>query len=574
MPETVPAIRVDYDVPARMRDGTVLRANVYRPLDDGPHPVLLSRLPYGKDLALASSIIDPVVAARRGYAVVVQDTRGRFASEGDFYPFRDEGRDGADTIAWAAEQEWSDGQVGMFGASYFGFTQWSAAIEQPPALRAMAPAVTWSDPLNGHSFRGGAFELGIAANWDLAVGMDTLVRRHRDDVGALVSSFHALVDTYDVLGAGGYLSLPLREFAPLRSTDVAPWFFDTLARPISELRCAPEAVLGHRERVKAPSLNIGGWYDIFVADTIANYSTMRALRVPSKLLIGPWTHVGRANPVGQRNFGFGASAAFVNLERDLGGIQLRWFDHWLKGEENGVLDEPPVRIFVMGANRWRDLTDWPPAADDTRFFLRAGGRLDRDAPRDEEPDAYDYDPADPVPTRGGHLLMSPEFPSGPWDQRVIEARPDVLTFTTDPLETDVEVTGDVRVELWAISSAPDTDFVARLCDVLPDGTSYNLCDGIVRARYRDGYGAKPASLIEPGRAYRYTIDLWATSNVFIAGHRIRLQVTSSSFPRWDRNPNTAHDLGVDAELRVAHQRILHDSEHPSHVALPVCRVSA
>ena len=234
-----------------------------------------------------------------------------------------------------------------------------------------------------------------------------------------------------------------------------------------------------------------------------------------------------------------------------------------------MLAEAPIKLFVMGANVWREEPQWPLArATDTPYYLRAGGRLSPEPPGAEPPDRYAYDPADPVPTRGGALLLTPEYPAGPLDQRPIEARPDVLVFTTPPLERDTEVTGPVRVQLWAASSAPDTDFVARLVDVYPDGRSINLTDGIVRARYRDFRTGASPSLIEPGQAYAYEIDLWATSNVFKAGHRIGLQVTSSCFPRWDRNPNTAHPFGADAELRIARQEILHDQAHPSHVVLP------
>ncbi len=232
--------------------------------------------------------------------------------------------------------------------------------------------------------------------------------------------------------------------------------------------------------------------------------------------------------------------------------------------------EPPIKLFVMGANVWRDEQEWPLArASDTPYYLRAGGGLSPEPPGGEAPDRYDYDPADPVPTRGGALLLPPEYPAGPFDQRAVEARPDVLVYTTPPLERDTEVTGPITVRLWAVSSAPDTDFVARLTDVYPDGRSINLTDGIVRARYRHFAAGEPPSLIEPGRPYEYAIDLWATSNVFRAGHRIGLQVTSSCFPRWDRNPNTGGPFGADHELRVAHQEILHDGEHPSHVVLPL-----
>jgi uncharacterized protein len=566
------AIHIDFDVPVGMRDGTVLRANVYRPAGDGRWPVLLTRLPYGKDLPGAGFVLDPVQAARRGYVVVVQDTRGRFRSEGAWEPFRHEAEDGFDTIGWAAGLPEADGQVGMYGASYFGFTQWSAATQAPLALRAMVPYITWADPLNGLASRGGAFELGTLANWFLGTtGADVLVRRHRGDHRALGAALGALFGEYDALGPEGYASLPLAEFGPLKRQDVAPAFFEALAVATDRAGLEPLTILGKHDRVRVPTFNIGGWYDIFLADTLAHYRAMRALGRPTKLLVGPWAHGRSMNPIGELNFGFGAQTALIDLQQDLGSLQLRWFDHWLKGIDSGLLAEPPVRLFVMGANVWRDEPDWPLArAVDTPLYLRAGGRLSAERPgADEPPDRYTYDPRDPVPTRGGALLMTPEYPPGPFDQRAIEARPDVLVYTTPPLEHDTEVTGPIRLRLWAGSSAPDTDFVARLLDVYPDGRSINLTDGILRARFRGAARSEPPSLIEPGRPYAYDIDLWATSNLFRAGHRIGLHVTSSSFPRWDRNPNTGHPPGADAELSTAQQAVLHDAEHPSCLSLPV-----
>lgn len=557
---------VDLDVPVPMRDGVQLRANVYRP-PEGRWPVLLTRLPYGKDLPGATSVLDPVQAARRGYVVIIQDTRGRFASEGEFRPFETEAEDGVDTIAWAAEQPYSDGQVGMYGLSYFGYTQWSASLHQPPALKAMVPGITWSDPLNGLAFRGGALELGTAAHWGLQMGFDQLVRQHAGDPPALGAAFVSLAREIDALGSSGYASLPLAEFAPLRRQPVLPSFFDRVGRPMDPSALDTVTIQGKHDRVQVPTFNVGGWFDIFLADTLAHFTAMRALGRPTRLLIGPWSHVNYRNPVGELDFGYGAQASFINLQIDLGRLQLRWFDHWLKGIDSGMLGEAPVRLFVMGANVWRDENEWPLAhVAETPFYLRANGSLSTQAPDAEEPDRYTYDPADPAPTYGGALLMAPEFPPGPVDQRRIEARSDVLIYTTEPLERDTEVTGPISVQLWACSSAPDTDFVARLVDVYPDGRAYNLTDGIIRARYRDGL---KEALLEAGRPYCMKIDLWATSNVFKAGHRIRLQVTSSNFPRWDRNPNTGHPLGQDAELRTADQTILHDREHPSRVVLPL-----
>jgi putative CocE/NonD family hydrolase len=585
-------IAVDFDVPAKMRDGTILRANVYRPAGEGRWPVLLTRLPYGKDLPLAASVLDPAQAARRGYVVVIQDTRGRFASGGEWQPMVNEALDGLDTIEWASKLHYSDGSVGMYGASYFGFTQWSAAVQQPAALKAMVPFITWNDPLNGVFFRAGALELGTAANWQSAtIGLNEIMRRSAGnaDPHALRQAIYTLIKEVDNLGSEGYKSLPLKDFAPLKRADVGRAFFEFFEHPMDRKHTDPMTILGKHEQVKAPTFNVGGWYDIFLKDTIENFrimceqgSTPEARQ--SKLLIGPWSHGGVTNPIGEMNFGFGASAAFINLQIDFMSLQLRWFDHWLKGIDTGMLNEAPIKLFVMGANIWRDEQEWPLArAVETHYYLHSSGHantlngdglLSPAAPREEEADHYNYDPANPVPTHGGALLMSPEFRPGVFDQRSVESREDVLVYSTPLLKQDVEVTGPIIVHLWATSSAPDTDFVARLVDVHPDGYAQNLTDGIIRARYRDFARGEAPMLIEPERAYEYEIDLWATSNVFKQGHRIRLDVTSSSFPRWDRNPNTGHDFGADSELEVAHQTILHDSEHPSFVILPIVPVAS
>lgn len=579
-------ITVEFDVPAKMRDGVVLRANVYRPEGEGRWPVLLTRLPYGKDFPLGASVMDPAQVARRGYVVIVQDTRGRMISDGAWEPFIHEALDGYDTIEWASQLPYSNGKVGMYGASYYGFTQWSAAVLQPPALKAMVPFITWNDPLNGLVFRGGALELGSAANWNLMMGLDVLMKRHRGNPQALGRSIYMLAKEMDALGPQGYWSLPLKEYAPFKRHDIAPSVFDTIAHPMDREyeQVKPLHIIGQHENVGVSALNIGGWYDIFLQDTLSNFTIMRERgSTPearqSKLLIGPWTHGGVTNPIGEMNFGFGASAALIDLQIDFVSLQVRWFDHWLKEKDTGMLREAPIKLFVMGANVWRDEQEWPLArAVETRYYLHSDGKanslhgngsLSTESPGAESPDQYDYDPANPVMTLGGALLMSPEYRPGPWNQHPTESRQDVLVYTTPMLEEDVEVTGPITVHLWAASSAPDTDFVARLVDVHPNGFAQNLTDGIIRARYRNFASGEAPSLLEPSKAYEYEIDLWATSNVFKAGHCIRLDVTSSNFPRWDRNPNTGHDFGADDELAVAHQTILHDREHPSYVTLPI-----
>jgi putative CocE/NonD family hydrolase len=583
-PQVNQGVHVDFDVPAKMRDGVTLRANIYRPGADGNYPVLLTRLPYGKDLPLGSSVLDPVRAARQGYIVVVQDTRGRFTSEGDWYPLRDEGPDSYDTIEWAAALPGSNGKVGMYGASYFGFTQWAGAIQNPPHLAALFPYVTWADPHNGVFSRGGALELGIQASWLLETGLDTVLRRERGNPDPRESfrKLVALAGEIDRLPSEGYYSLPLRTFEPFRRTDLGQSFFDGIEQPFAPAYAAPSTVLGHHHQVTVPAYNAGGWFDIFLAGTIRNYQEMRARGATpearqARLLIGPWSHSNAGHTVGDVAFGYGAAAAFINLQIDFMSLQLRWFDRWLKGIDNGVDREPPVTLFVMGENVWRDEQDWPlERAVPTPFYLHSNGHantldgdgsLNLELPGDESADTFVYDPLNPVPTLGGALLMPAVYRPGARDQRPIEQRNDMLVYTSAPLERDIEVTGPVTVTLWAATTAPDTDFVARLVDVHPDGFAQNLTDGIIRARYR--HGVDTPELLEPGEVYEYVIDLWATSNLFKIGHRIRLDITSSNFPRWDRNPNTGHAIGADTELQSATQTILHTRQHPSHILLPL-----
>ena len=444
-------ITVDFDVPAEMRDGTILRANIYRPVGEGRWPVLLTRLPYGKDFPNAVPVLDPIQSARRGYVVIVQDTRGRFASDGAWDPMRNEALDGVDTIAWAAQLPYSDGQVGMFGASYFGFTQWSAAVHSSEALKVMAPYITWNDPLNGQLYRGGAFEFGISASWQLMMSANVVMRRlaSEADPAKLGYAMYQWAREMDTLGTQGYWSLPLKEFAPLKRDDVAPSFFESLEHYMDREYLDPITIRGKHEQVKVPTLNIGGWYDIFLQDTIDNFRIMREQgSTPqarqSKLLIGPWIHGGSSSSIGEVSFGIASTPGLINLQGDVMSIQLRWFDHFLKDLDTGMLNEAPIKLFVMGANVWRDEQEWPLArAVETRYYLHSNGHanslhgdgsLSTGVPENEPVDAYDYDPANPVLTRGGALLMSPQFPGGIFDQRKTEERTDVLVYTTPELE--------------------------------------------------------------------------------------------------------------------------------------------
>ncbi|MDQ1072560.1 CocE/NonD family hydrolase [Streptomyces canus] len=553
-------IRIEFDVPAEMRDGTVLRADVYRPGGTGPWPVLLARLPYGKQTPMMGVVLDPLAAARRGFMVVVQDTRGRFASEGEWEPWTYEGSDGYDTVRWAAALPGANGSVGMIGGSYFGNTQWMAALSKPPELKAIAPMITWSDPEDGLWTRGGAIELGITAPWTLMHGADTLMRRHRTDLDGLVSGVTGLVRDLDGLARGGYGELPAGRFPAFARHDLPELGYERSRREPEWARSC--TVVGRHDEVDLPTFQLGGWYDIFTQGTLDNFIAMRRAGRSATLIMGPWTHTNWQHVVGDVNFGFAAHSEFMGMRGRVHDLQFDWFQRLL-GDGGGEAPEPDtgkVLLFVMGVNQWREETEWPLSrAVDTDFHLRADGRLTPEPPSTaEQADQYTYDPMDPVPTTGGALLMTDDFRPGPLDQAAVEAREDVLVFTTEPLTEDVEVTGRVRAVLFAATDGPSTDWVARLCDVDEDGVSRNVTDGIVRVR-----------AATPGEAAEHVVDLWSTSIVFRAGHRIRVQVTSSNFPRWDRNLNTGEPEESATTARTARQQVFHDLARPSRIVLPV-----
>jgi putative CocE/NonD family hydrolase len=548
------SVTVEFDVPARMRDGVTLRANVYRPEGEGPWPTLLSRTPYGKDAV--EEWLDPLQAAHRGFMVVVQDTRGRFASEGEWMPLRYEREDGYDTVEWAAKLPGSSGRVGMYGASYFGNTQWMAAIEQPPSLAAIAPAMTWSDPLDGLFARGGAIELGVTPGWTLMMGAAHLLRLPLSEQERS-ERLEALIDDIDALPSDGYSSLPVHDLAVLqRHESPELGTLRTLEDPSVAARCT---IAGHYERVSAASFHIGGWYDIFSQGVLDSYAAMAGLGRPARLIVGPWTHFSPfGDPIGDLCFGLRCSRLAPAYDGgDLNDAQLAWLRRQLVPEADQVdAEQAPVRIFVMGRNVWRDERSWPLTRARTERWFLGGGTLRPDSPDAEAtPTEFTYDPADPVPTVGGNTVMASAYPAGPCDQKAIEARPDVCVFTSEPLQQDLEVTGRVRVVLHAQSSAPSTDWVARLCDVHPDGRSFNICDGILRI----DQGANACQQIK--------IDLWSTCNVFLAGHRLRVHITSSSFPRWDRNLNTGNQR--EPRSQTAHQQVRHDAQRASWIELPV-----
>ncbi|MFB7056031.1 CocE/NonD family hydrolase [Streptomyces vinaceus] len=547
-------VEIEFDLGAPMRDGTVLFADVYRPHDRGALPVLLARTPYGKQALPA--VLDPVGIARRGYIVVLQDVRGRNKSEGDWCPLAHEGPDGHDSVRWAARLPGSSGSVGLLGGSYLGNAQWMAAANSPPELKVLTPSVTWCDPHDGLWTRGGATELGLGLYWSLLQGPDFLARKHVDDPGQRTARIRALVDDLDTLAQRGYWELPA-----VPSPVIARHHVPDLGH--ERFRAAPDTaegtrVAGHHQRIHLPSLHIGGWYDVFCQGVLDNYTAMAAAGQPAKLVMGPWEHTTNyAGAVGEVDFGTAASGALLDLNTSLAALRFDWLDRWLKPDTPRPDDEAPVKIFVMGANRWRDEESWPPARSvETPFYLHAEGVLSKDGPRaDEKAAHYSYDPADPVPTHGGAVLMASGYPAGPRDQLRIEARPDVLVYTSEPLAEDLEVTGRITLLLHAATDASSTDWVARLCDVDTHGKSLNIADGIIRT-----YGI-------PGTAVEHRIDLWSTSAVFRAGHRLRVHITSSSFPRWDRNLNTGRDQSTT--MRTARQTVFHDAARPTRILLPV-----
>jgi uncharacterized protein len=567
-PEPLPGsadVTVERDVACRVRDGVALLADVYRPAAGGPHPVLLIRSPYGKaggqsDVAYAH----PSWYARQGYVVVVQDSRGRWASEGDWYPFLHEAQDGFDTVEWAARLPGADGRVAMYGFSYAGATQLLAATLRPPSLAAIAPALTGSQCYDGWTYNGGAFALAFVSSWAVLLALGEAARR--GDAAKAAALAATLGDA-----PRQYWTLPVEDF-PGVDADIAPYYRDWLAHPTYDDYWRRWSVDEDYARVAVPALHVGGLYDVFLSGTVANFTALRrqagdeAARRAQKLVLAPLTHMPWT-PTGAPGPGPDGRDAGANALDDW---MVRYYDEVLKGRDTGALDAPAT-VYVLGAG-WRDFDDWPPPATrPTDWFLHSAGRANTAAgdgtlapepPGDEPPDLYIHDPSDPVLSQGGHSCCIDRItPMGPACQCAGEARKAMLVYTSTPLARDLDLVGDVTVTLHAVTSARDTDFVARLCVVGADGCSRNLQEGILRASFRDSL-SHPTS-IEPGRAYEYTIALGPVAARVPAGSRLRLDVASSDFPQWDRG------IGGILDALPATQTVLHDRAHASRVTLPV-----
>jgi uncharacterized protein len=561
-------VRLEHNVRVPMRDGVTLSADIYRPDVEGQFPVILLRTPYSNNTP--DEVQDSKWYAERGYVLVNQDVRGRYDSDGQFYTQKNEADDGYDTDEWIAKQPWSNGKIGTVGGSYLGYTQMTQAIRASKHLTAVGADVTSSDIYDGWVYVDGAFHLGFALPWGA-----TTVDGHTNQGGLYdwpTIAQHLPINTADA--AAGHVNQPYRDWLAHADRNDPYWNNISFEREIN--------------KISVPVLVIEGWYDIFLRGAlrddigIRKHAATELARQNKRLMIGPWGHSKNggsriSNPLlaksgPDRSLDFGPDA-----EVDWRKIYLRWHDYWLKGIDNGVATEPPVKLFIMGENRWRYEQEWPLARTKyTKYYIQSDGRansangngtLATTRPGGAASDTYTYDPASPVPTQGGNVCCS-FVPSGARDQTKIEARDDVLVYTTPVLKEAVEVTGPIAMKLFATTTAPDTDWTAKLVDVYPDGYAQNIQDGIIRARYRAGKG-QPAALLEPGKLYEYDIDMWASSNVFLSGHRIRVEIASSNFPRFDRNLNTGEDPASGTRMQAATQVVHHSTKYPSHIVLPI-----
>jgi len=537
----------ELEVMVPMRDGTRLSTNIYRPDAEGEFPVILVRSPYGSG---GVGNKNGHFYAPKGYVYISQDARGRYSSEGQFYAFRDDASDGFDTQQWIAEQSWSNGKIGTAGGSYNGFTQWMSAKLNSPSLVTMMPVDTWFDSYST-MHQNGAFFLGVFSYWSVMMTQPFIV------------STEEMEQKKDSI----LLTLPIINHDSVHGWRVG-FYRDLLLHPTRDSFWDPSTVSDEDfSKINASVFNVGGWYDIFLKGTIDSYVKMTGdnidpeIRKKQRLMIGPWKHDWGKRKYGDLDYGEDARVKKKAIE-------LRWMDSQLKGIKNGVIDEPPVKIFTMGINKWRFENEWPLARTNyTKYYFHSGGRantlngdgvLSSNLSSTAAVDTFTYDPQNPVIAK---IMM------GPNDQTYIEERNDVLVYTTEVLDADVEVTGPVTVKLFASSSETNTDFTAKLVDVHPDGKAIRICDGIIRASYRES-NIEPSN-IEPGKIYEYSIDLWATSNVFLKGHKIRVEISSSNLPRFDRNLNTGEYSAMSKKTKKALQMIYHSKEYPSHILLPI-----
>ncbi len=552
-------VQVQTNVRVKMRDGVSLVCDIYRPKAEGKFPVILTRTPYNRKDPASGMYI-----ASHGFVTILQDTRGRFDSEGEFYPFRYEANDGYDTIEWAAALPYTDGKVGTFGGSYVGATQMLAASTAPPHLVGIFPYVTAMEYYEGWTYEGGVLMQWFTESWTSGLITDTVGRKSAALARPKQWAEQLPVEEYRLL------NLPT-------ANDVAPYFRDWVEHETNDEYWKQIKISDHYGKMNVKALHSGGWHDIFSGGSIRNFMEMQKqapteeARKGQRLMFGPWAHAATSAEGKIGDVTFGKQAVL-----DMNATIVKWYDYVLKGKQNEFATDAPVKIFVLGDNVWRDEKEFPLARTQyTKYYLhadkgansaRGDGVISTAMPKAEKPDAFEYDPASPVRTIGGRLCCGGIAP-GPFDQSPNESRNDVLVYSTPVLPQDTEVTGFITAELYASTSAADTDFTAMIVDVDEKGYARYLGDGIIRARYRNSTAKVEA--IEPNKIYKYTIDLWATSNVFKAGHRIRVYISSSNFPRFNRNLNTGEKTFGGSRMEKAKQTIYHDAEHPSAIILPL-----
>jgi len=551
------------DMPVPMRDGVTLRADVLRPSGHGQFPVLVYRTPYGKEFALREYSTFRH-AVERGYAVVIQDVRGRYASAGDFLPYQQEGHDGYDTIEWAAAQPWSDGSVGTFGLSYPGAVQWLAAVENPPHLKAMVPAMTFSTPQN-FFYAGGTWDMSwIEWIWD-NIAPDVRVKRNLPGP----KTHGEAAAAWRSVGLGALAKLPLSALPELQG--IAPYYYQWLQHRPEDPWWDWAELRDKYDRVRAAVLNFSAWYDDNYGPEGAttNFTGLLKARVKqtdarTHLLIGPWVHGVDATAkakAGDRQFDASAVIDYDN-------VVLRWLDHYVRGVDNGVEKDKRVRYFVMGRNEWRERDSWPPPADSTPHYLsvsRGARGLGLQAPI--QGNAFTSFMSDPA-----HPVLNPYESSGAHDYSSLGGRKDVLTFDTAPLDQSVEVTGPIRAKIFMSCDCRDADVWVRLLDVAPDGKAFNLMNpglDVIRASHRNL--ASRRQLLTPNKIYELDLANLITSNVFLEGHQIRVQISGSFFPNFSRNLQTGEREEVSGTLKSAEIRIYHDRRHPSRIVLPIAK---
>ncbi len=544
-PPRGPAIIRERNVRIPMHDGVRLSTNIFRPAGAAKLPTILVRTPYNKGADLTPNyqfFVD------RNYSVVIQDVRGRYDSGGEFDPRRQETPDGDETLSWIARQPWSNGKVGMMGGSYLGITQWRAAESGNPALKCIFAVVSgYDDYLDRYYSRGGALKLGHRLLW---LSENLKLPMFQPNFASFTS--HLPVRTSDAMATGRAIK----------------FYREALDHPAYDDYWKSTSTREKIDSIRVPVFLVGGWFDNYAQSDLEAFAALRKRGNVVRVVVGPWAH----DPSYKfKNVDFGPdSGAPIRT------YQLEWFEHWLRGA--GPAPASGARIFIMGENRWREDEVWPPpAAKPVSYFLGGKGHansvggdgaLTSGSAFRGMRDHFDYDPRSPVPTTGGSVCCNPAiFPWGPLDQAAVERRQDVLVYSTQPLKKSVRIAGVVRAILHVLTSAEDTDFTAKLVDVLPDGTARLITDGIQRLRYRKSLEAP--ELAKPGATYAIQVDLGATAYTFLPGHRIRLDVSSSNFPRFDRNPNTGRAIALETELRVAHQAVRHGGKHPSRLVLPV-----